>query len=343
MSRIAVVLIAGVALLPARGDAAPGSPPVRAAYCYHYMPVDHVDLLAAHGFDRAVMHFIADTLRPGDAAQLRAWIARGRTLGLEVVPQFLLEAPARLASRPAERRYTWGTGRVEPVACPLDSVYWRSALLDRAAEMLAAAPGVARIAVDLELMNGARRHYDAGPCLCVPCRAEFGGGAPIPLDAARRSPGLHVWEERRLAVVLERLAREFAARHPGVALEVFDLDFDSFVHRALARGLARAGVPTTSYCERSYSTGGASLPGARARLDALGLEDAPLVGGLWLKRFAPGALGDAVRSVLAHADGWFVFTTYSLWQEPARLTAPYTVPGAPDDYWAAMRAANAAP
>jgi hypothetical protein len=140
---------------------------------------------------------------------------------------------------------------------------------------------------------------------------------------------------------LTGLLSEFATRHPGVEMAVFDLDLDSFVHRALARALSRSGVPTADYCERSYTAGGGALPMARARLDALGLSDAPLIGGLWLKRFRPGLLAAAVNSVLERSEGYFIFTTYSLWLEPTRLHGPYTLVGTQGDYWKALTEANA--
>ena len=52
-------------------DATP--PPVRAAYFYNYMDVDHLDSLAARGFDRAVIHWITDSLGARGTAELRAW------------------------------------------------------------------------------------------------------------------------------------------------------------------------------------------------------------------------------------------------------------------------------
>ena len=67
------------------------------------------------------------------------------------------------------------------------------------------------------------------------------------------------------------------------------------------------------------------------------------MGGLWLKRFTPTALVPAMRAVEAGADGWFIFTTYSLWLDPQKLTGPYTLPGSPSDYWSALARASAAP
>jgi hypothetical protein len=146
-----------------------------------------------------------------------------------------------------------------------------------------------------------------------------------------------------VARILSGLLAEFAAAHPGVALDVLDLDLASFVHRGFARALARSGTPTADYSESSYAVGGWPLPRARSRLARLGLAGVPLVGGIWLQRFAPEDLGAAVASILEYADGYFVFTTFSLWQDPSQLSGPYTLLGAPADYWRALREANRAP
>jgi hypothetical protein len=322
------------------------TPAIRAAYFYNYMNVSHLDSLVARGFNQAVIHWITDSLDARGSAELRALVSRGSALGIEVVPEWALQAGARLSTRPAGRRYTWGSGLIETaVACPLDSLYWRSALLDRAEEFLRVAPETDRLAVDLEMYAGRRHHYDAGPCRCGTCLGEYleRAGPSSTLPDPRRLSGLLSFEESRLAGRLTGILAEFAARHPGVELGVLDLDYDSFVHRALARALARTSIPTTDYCERSYSVGGSALPGARARLDSLGLAGAKLVGGLWLKRFSPRELPAAVASVAAQADGYFVFTTFSLWLDPAQLEGPYTLQGTPGEYWRAFEEAHRTP
>ncbi len=312
----------------------------RAAYFYHYMDPSHLDRLADARFDTAVIHWIPDTLGVRGRLELQAFVARARSTGIEVVPQWILQQPTRLAGSPPDRRYTWGQGVVEhDQPCPLDSAYWRSALLDRAEEMLAAAPGTKRLAVDLEFWKGGRHHWDAGPCRCARCVAEYRGKSPAPSDP-RRLSGMIAWEESTLERRLVPLLKVFAERHPGVELGFFDLDLDSFAHRAVARALRRAGVPTADWSERSYSNGRAGAVVARARLDALGLTGTPLIGGLWLKRFAPEDLPAAVGGVRASADGWFAFTTYSLWLDPMKLTGPYTLPASPERYWQSLREAN---
>jgi hypothetical protein len=333
------LIATGLLSVGAAGAAAPVHP-VRAAYFYHYMPADHIDLLAASGFNRAVIHLIADSLSATETQQLRGFDERGRAHGMDVVPQFLLDAPARLDGRPADRRYTWGRGQVEPVACPMDSVFWASALLDRAGEILTAVPGTMRIAVDLELHRGSRKHYNAGPCRCPHCLFEYRPDDDAERRARASTSGLHAFQESRLTRILTGVIGEFAARHPGVELGVFDLDLDSYVHRALARALAGTGVPVADYCERSYSSAGAPLAAVRQRLRALGLDPVSLIGGLWLKRFAPSDVGPALASVLERADGYFVFTTFSLWLDPARLEGPYTLLGPQQAYWNALGAVN---
>jgi hypothetical protein len=311
----------------------PFSPEIRAAYFYDYMSTFHLDSLAATGFNRAVIKWIGDSLGTREAGEMRGWMNRGVRVGVEVAPSWALQSRARLAALPTTRRYTWGIGTVEPnVGCPLDSLFWRSTLLDRANEMLGVTPGVNRLAVDLEIYTGSRHHYDAGPCLCAGCWSEY-------LRAPRPRPAIASFEEARLGRLLASLIGEFARGHPGVELGVFDLDFDSFVHRAMARALVSARVPTTDYTERTYSTGGSSAPQARAVLASLGVQ-APLVGGLWLKRFTPGQLPGAIQSVLDQADGYFVFTTFSLWVEPSKLTGGYALQGTQAEYWAALRSAN---
>jgi hypothetical protein len=334
--------LAALALLwaaPAAGDA----PPIRAAYFYHYMDASHLDTLAARGFGRAVIHWIPDTLQARGVRELGSFVKRGAELGVDVVPKWLLQSPARLAARPVARRYRWGGGNVESsIPCPGDSLYWRSALLDRAAEFLEADSGVTRLAIDLELYHAKRHHYDAGPCRCAACITEYRGGR-AGSGTAPSTFALMGWQEARLERMLTGILAEFSTRFPGVELGVFDLDLDSFVHRALARALTRTKVPTADYCERSYSTAGVPLPSARARLNALGLSNAPLLGGLWLQRFAPRDLAKAVRSVVTASDGYFVFTSYSLWDDPARLKGPYTLLGSRAAYWAALTAANRIP
>ena len=339
------IAVLAMLALPAGTSAPAGAGVTRTAYLYDYMPADHLDSLAAAGFDRALIHALPDSLDAAGGARLRLVVDRGLASGVEVVPEWLLQQRSRLAVRPAARRYTWGRGTVEPsAACPLDSAYLRSALLDRAEETLAADGRIRRLAVDLELLGAGRHHYDAGPCRCATCVAEYAHGRAELLggDPTRLS-GLLPHEEARLARIFGGLLGEFAARHPGVELGVLDLDLTSFVHRALARALARSGVPTADYTERSYATGARSLANARAQLARLGLARASLHGGLWLKRYSPAALVGAIRDMRPAADGYFVLTTYSLWQAPARLDGPYLLQAPAAEYWRALREANATP
>ena len=207
-------------------------------------------------------------------------------------------------------------------------------------EMLAAAPGTRRIAVDLEMWTGGRHHWDAGACRCPHCVREYRGGAKGKVDPTRLT-GLLAWEEAALERRLVPLLRTFSQRHPGVELGVFDLDLEAFPHRALARALARTAVPTADWTECTYSTGSPSdVVQARRRLKALGLSKTPIHAGLWLKRFRPNGLPRIARNLRASADGWFVFTTYSLWLDPSQLQGPYVLPAAPASYWSSLREAN---
>ena len=176
-----VLLAAGavLAVAPTRAGTALASDPVpvRAAYFYSYMDTSHVDSLAAHGFDRAIVHFNADSLDARGRAELARLERRAAALGMELVPEWLFQSQPRLAARPAGRRYTWGRNVVESEApCPLDSAYWQSALIDRAEEFLKFVPSQQRVAVDLELYRGTRHHFDGGACRCASCLAEYLAG-----------------------------------------------------------------------------------------------------------------------------------------------------------------------
>ncbi len=324
----------------ANAAAPPRVRPVRAAHLLHYMPAEHLDVLAANGFTRALILVHADSLREHDVVQLRTLDERARVYGMELAPQFQLEAPSRLQSRPEDRRYTWGRDQVEPVACPMDSVWWADALLVRAGEFLRAAPGTMRLALDLELRHGQRQHYDAGPCRCPHCLREYRPNARSEQRVHTSQSGLRAFQERRLERMLASILADFAHRHPGVELGVYDLDLDVPVHRALVRALARGLIPVADYCTRSYESGGGSLNRVRDRLHSLGIEPVSVMGGLWLKRLKPAALEPAVASVLDRADGYFVYSTYSLWREPHQLVGPYTLLGDQDEYWSALRHAN---
>jgi PKD repeat protein len=321
-----------LAAAPAVAEAAPV--PIRGAYFYSYMDASHMDSLAAVGFNRAVVKVIYDSLGARGATEIGRLLDRGTRVGVDVVPEWSLQARSRLDSLPTRRRYEWGSGVVElNVGCPIDSLFWSSTFRDRAVEILSAFPSATRLAVDLEIYTGTLHHYDAGPCRCASCLSEF---------AAAGGTDLESFEEDRLVALLTSWLRELAASRPGLEIGFFDLDFASFVHRATIRALVASGVPTTNYCERSYSSGGSALPEARATLAARGLV-APLVGGLWLKNFTPVAIGPAIDGVLNAAEGYFVFTSYSLWQDPARLAGAYVIPGSAPDYWTAFGAKNRAP
>lgn len=343
--RIRLGLAVWVAALLLESNALAATP-IRAAYFYDYMTPGHVDSLSMVGFNRALVRMMADSVNSDQADRLSAFEARGRARGFTIVPDFLLQSRPRLQRLSSSRRYTWGRGNREPnIACPLDTNYWKSALFDHADEVLSALPTVRAFAVDLEIYDAGRKHYDAGACVCPACLAEYTGlppGRARPEDAWKMS-GLLAYQEARLARLLAVLTRRFAAEHPGVEFGVLDLDFDSFVHRALARALARAQIPVVDYTERSYRAGGGTLSAARARLSALGLAHARMVGGLWLKRWPPGQIPSGVRSVIQRADGYFVFTTYSLWLDPKHLSGPYSLQGAPSEYWRALREVNRQP
>jgi hypothetical protein len=331
--------------------------PIRAAYFYSYVSLFHLDSLANAGVNRAIVKFIGDSLGARGTRELRDWMDASARVPVEVTPAWSLQATSRLRGLGTPRRYTWGTGIAErDVACPLDSLFWRSALLDRANEILAVAPRAKRLALDLEIYTGRPHHY-VEPCRCMACRADVeiasvgqrardlsqpSASEPVAIrgrDQRAQAAVLGAYEEARLTRLLTALISELARAHPGIELGVFDLDRDSFVHRAMALALTRVGVATVDYTERTYTTGSSAAPDARAALHSIG-ANVPIVGGLWLKQFAPASLPSTIAAMLDRAEGCFVFTTFSLWVEPSERVGPYALQGSPEEYWAALRRAN---
>jgi len=309
--------------------------PVRAAYFYSYMSLFHMDSLRSAGIERAMIKFIGDGLSDRTRNELHAFVTRSAQTGVELVPTFSLQATAILQGLATSRRYTWqlptgGTFEEANVGCPVDSSFWRAVFLGRALEILEEAPTVRRIAVDLEIYTGSITHYIAGPCYCSSCTSEF-EAAPL----GSRSE----FQLARMTSILTGLLAEFRNARPGVELGIFDLDKDADVHRAMIRALVQTNVPTTDYCERSYRLGGEALDLARTVLAAEGSR-APVVGGIWLKQHPPEQMYGAIRSVLDHADGYFIFTTFSLWLPPDQLYGPYLIPGSQTDYWMQIKGSN---
>ncbi len=321
----------GAAASAAEAPLSPTRLPVRAAYFYGYMPPAHLDSLASVGINRAVVKWIGDSLGTREKAELARLHDAATRLGVELVPAWTLQTRSRMTA--STRRYTWGEGTVEAdVACPLDSIYWGRALSDRALEFLTAQPRITKLVLDLELYHGSRHHYDAGPCHCGACLLEYRASRGL---GARGDETLEQFQEERLTRILTASLRRVSARRPGWELGVFDLDHGSFVHRAMGRALMRAGVPATDYAEMSYWMGASILAIARDALRARGVN-APIIGGLWLARITPSRLPFAIRSMEGVAQGFFLFTTFSLWVDPAERTGAYALKGASSDYWSAI-------
>jgi len=308
--------------------------PVRASYFYDYMPTSHVDSLAASGMNRAIIKWIADSLTSRGATELRNFTTRGAARGVEIAPSWALHGPTRLKALATTRRYTWSQAKtVEPeVGCPMDKVFLRSALLDRANEIFAVAPGVKRVVVDLELYSGSRHHYDAGPCRCAACIREY-------RSIRGSKPTLEKSEEQRLTTILTSYFTEFATAHPGVEVGFFDLDFNSFFHRAMALATVKAKVATHDYTERTYRTGASDAAAAKSVLTGLGVN-APVTGGLILMSFTPAELTAEAKAMADRTGGYFIFSTYSLWADPSKRLGRYALQGTPTEYWSAFRAAN---
>jgi hypothetical protein len=307
---------------------------VRAAYFYDYVSYYHLDSLAASGMNRALVKFISDTLGAKGTERLRGWMGKSDRTRVVVVPAFNLQNRVRLQAAGTTRRYTWGGGTVEAeVACPQDSALLASIFLERAREFLAADGRVRGLLVDLEIYHGGIHHYDRGACQCTSCLAEYAVASASPEPPA----SMEAFQQERLAGLLAPMLAGLRLDRPHIEFGFLDLDYDSFVHRAFATAVERSQVRAVDYTERTYSVGASGLEAVKAALRDIA-PGVPVVGGLWLKRHAPSTLPQTLRDVARQSNGFFLFTTYSLWQDPALLTGTYTLQGTAAEYWQALRA-----
>lgn len=350
--RVATVLVTALALLAAPGTAnrSRAAEPIRGAYFYFYLPLDHLDALAASGFTTGLIKyfqpsFSADVL--ADAARKRA---RADSLGLDLFLTLNVHNRDLLASGASSgRRFRDRRGTVhDSVPCPADTMYWSAFVAAMMAPMAHATAAPARIALDLELYDSGIAHYPPGPCTCRSCRLEYAGytgpnralAEPwIDLLPLRDFENLERAERDRLT---DFLAGRINALCESVPLElaVLDLGRENVVTTALVDAAARAGLPLIDFTELTYSEGSAMPHAELAASYARQSAHVRTVGGLWLKQWPPDRLEEEAVRLGRREAGYWIFTSLSLALPPEELAGPYVLAGSQAATWEALSAAN---
>jgi len=294
----------------------------RAAYLYDYMPADHLDSLAAAGFNRALIHALPDLFDAGGAARLRALVD-------PVSPQASRSCPSGCCSRitpghpPGGAPYTWGRGVVEPRRRARSTRPTGAARCSIAPERRWPPTGAyAPMAVDLELLGAGRHHTMPGRALSV-CVAEHAHGRGAAARDPARLSGLLPYEEAPGWPHSRRAARRAPARHPGVELAV--LDSTSLVRAPRAGALARAQRGATPTTPRARTGGAAAMADARAQARATRVDRFAAGRRVWLPEalLTRGARRRRSAACAPPADGYFrVHHVQPVASRAARRTDP---------------------
>jgi hypothetical protein len=343
-----VALALGIAPAVSDGD----SGPIRGAFFYFYMPAEHLDALAAHGFNTGLDKYWEQSLTTARLAEMAAKRTRADSLGFDLwVCLNLINERLLLTRTSPERRYRDHLGVVHPgVPCPADTSYW-AVFFDEMLEPAARATrGPARIALDLELYGTDLTHYPPGPCTCVPCRLDYAGySGPnrsfaegwidrLPL---RDFEDLERTERTWLTDFLVGRLGMLEVEVSGLEIGVLDLGRLGLASRAWIDALERLGWPVVDFTEATYSSG-AAVPHADLAVSYAGR---PLVvevaGGLWLRRWTAERLEEEAVRLAEREDGYWIFTSLSLHAPPEELDDDYLqLLGPPADYWQALERAN---
>ncbi|MGI5819579.1 MAG: hypothetical protein ACOX9R_15925 [Armatimonadota bacterium] len=257
------------------------------------------------------------------------------------------------------RQAVLADGRVERYACPLEERFWQEHLLPGMLERAALANDpelqVDGLWIDFELyatVTGQRYYTNA--CYCDHCIAQFAAhrGIEIPeLAPEQRRPWL---EEQghgdEYTQLLQERVEEYAtevreqvhAMNPNLLLGFYPTPHNwSLV--GVARAFSTERLPIILWATDTYTGGGpARVPDDwRAHYESLGIN-ARYCAGMLLRCYSAKNLAANIYEASAKGDGYWLFTTYTLWTpEDEHRGDYYLAAGSAEEYWAAIERANA--
>jgi len=257
------------------------------------------------------------------------------------------------------RRAVLSNGSVERYACPLEERFWREHLLPAMLERaeLAADPElqVDGLWIDFELYSTVTgQRYYTNACYCDHCMAQFAEhrGIEMPdLDYADRAGWLeeHGYADEYqpfLASRVEELAREVREQVHAVDPDLV-LGFYPTPHNwsleAVARAFSTERLPIVLWATDTYGGGGPNrVPDDwRDTYEQMGVN-ARYAAGMLLRCYSAKNLAANIYHASAECDGYWLFTTYTLWQpEEERSGDYYLAAGSAEQYWEAIALGNA--
>ncbi|MFW5867907.1 MAG: hypothetical protein ACOCX2_08835 [Armatimonadota bacterium] len=263
------------------------------------------------------------------------------------------------AEKEGLRQAVLSDGRVERYACPLEERFWQDHLLAGMLERARLADDpelqVDGLWIDFELyatVTGQRYYTNA--CYCDYCMSEFAEHRDVELPELANN-------ERRPWLVEQEYADEYTQylqdRVEAYATEVREevhavnpdllLGFYPTPHNWSLVGVARAfstdRLPIILWATDTYGGGGpAKVPDDwRQHYEDLGIN-ARYCAGMLLRSYSAKNLAANIYHASAECDGYWLFTTYTLWNPVEEHKGDYYLAaGTPAEYWDAIERANA--
>ncbi|MAE66451.1 MAG: hypothetical protein CMJ18_19455 [Phycisphaeraceae bacterium] len=250
----------------------------------------------------------------------------------------------------------------KPAPGPLEERYWLGQLLSEArfaAELSRQCPNVKGFLIDVEMYGGDlmwRLNSSFDDQTFAAATAEMGRRGVLAAEAEPAKvarDGRYEWlaehkllntyfeiEADLVADIARRLRREIDAVNPDFQLGMLPYETMWFYDGWL-RGLATRRAPVIVCSEAEYNPG--FTPALPARVEHLEQSGIPFryMPGLFLHTHSPDQIRRHARRCLDAVNGYWLFTTYSLWQQdPSKLRGPYLIKADRRQYWDALGAAN---
>ena len=322
---------------------------IRAAYFYGRGGLDKAALMKNKGINTMILKCKVKDALP--------WAKEAKRLGMRCFFACNFSVDAKKLGL---RQAVLADGFVERYVCPLDERFWR----DHFAKPIMAAVGystqpdmeVTGLWIDFELYHELRsRYYTTTACYCDQCFHDFTRArtdeTPAVEPAKRmewlRERGLFEQYHPHLQKRVEALASELGERvhgvNPGFLLGFYPTP-KNWSLIGVARGLSTKDKPIIIWATDTYGGGGPKrVPSDwRESFEGQGIH-ARYCAGMLLRCYSATNLAANLYYASQKCDGYWLFTTYTLWTAPEkRGKLYYLAAGTPDEYWSAIQTANAA-
>lgn len=357
MSRLPIALVSAAILLPSIAAGQVGDDPtgwidrekLRTAYFYANPPADEkVRQLADVGMNAMILK-----ATPEKAMPFLREAKKHDGMHCFLALNFSVDA-----EKEGLRQAVLADGRVERYACPLEERFWQEHLLAGMLERarLSGDPElqVDGLWIDFELyatVTGQRYYTNA--CYCDYCMNEFAVEKGIrlpPLANEQRRPWLveHGYGDEYTQFLQDRVEQyatqvreQVHAVNPNLLLGFYPTPHNwSLV--GVARAFSTERLPIILWATDTYGGGGPdNVPDDwREHYEHLGIN-ARYCAGMLLRRYSAKNLAAYIYHTGAECDGYWLFTTYTLWKpEEERTGDYYLAAGTAEEYWQAIRRGN---